>query len=444
MEIVKGSSQSFGQNSENRYLKFFWALVALEIIAVFFLNHKHTAEQGVYNLYLQVAREWMQTGSYAMGGEALFHPLWGYTALVVLSGFSSFILLAVQAGFGFLAVFIFYRAYILTPRMWHLLAIFPFVAVCSIKWPNAVTAILAIFYIDALRRFVAHPSAYAAFYGGAMAGLAALMRPEAWIWPVVTLAAAALPATNKRRIAAFAVIIVAAQVLFMAPWSLRAYNHTGKWLLTPTYGGFLAFISLGQDPQNPWGIKHSDAYGRQELGKLGVKNPYSPKADEVLRKKFFALVAQNPGAYLRKMGVNFKKFLKHGIFVGQVFTLKMEKGEYEESFKKIVGGKALDVVKELPPGKSFLLFTHLFLDAAYRIMFLALWAAAFAAIFLKLKNRSPFEPVHAFSIAMAAAAVLLTVLLQYQPRHLNIIWLPLFGTVMSLYKERNTPLPDNR
>ena len=53
-------------------------------------------------------------------------------------------------------------------------------------------------------------------------------------------------------------IWAALSLLSLTPWALHAHRHTGHAALSSTNSGMVAYITLGQLPDNPWGVQHID------------------------------------------------------------------------------------------------------------------------------------------------------------------------------------------
>ena len=88
-------------------------------------------------------------------------------------------------------------------------------------------------------------------------------------------------------------------LLCLVPWFARHYMITGT-IGGPTNGGHVAYISLGQLPNNVWGIEHDDRFA---FSQTNVER-YSPEYDRIMWGKFREAVIGRPFEYLHKIGYN--------------------------------------------------------------------------------------------------------------------------------------------
>lgn len=411
----------------------FWGLLVLEIAAVFVLDYHHEAEQDVYNgPFIESARSLWATGTYALDGEAAFYPMWGYPVLVLLCGFSPVIVLVAQGALCFGAVGYLYATLRIQPRYFHIPLMLPFFALCSIKWPNAITGVLLVIFICSFSGHLDKPRFKTMLIGGLAAGLAVNMRGEAWIWVPVLFLSLIFPMGPGMRAkgARFGVAVIIIQLLCISPWAIRAYTQLGSPRLTPTHGGGLALVSLGQYPDNPWGVKNTDSYIHAFAEKRGLGSPYSPAADIAMRNEFIALIAANPAAFARKVFHNLAGFFHYGVFAGQVFTLTLTEADYWKAFGAIKANGVVAALKELPPSTSMPVLLHLGMDYLFRAGWLLLLLATVAIPFDLMRKGEPVPPMAALSIAFTLGTVAVVSLLYYEPRHVSFLWLPLAASLL--------------
>ncbi len=413
----------------------FWGLVLFEIAAVFVLDYHHEAEQDVYNgLFIQSARSLWETGTYVLNGEPAFHPIWGYSFLVLLCGFSPVILLMAQGALCFGAIYYFYATIPIKPRLFHIPAMLPFIALCSVKWPNAITGALLVIFICSFHSYLSKPLLKTLLIGGFAAGLAVNMRGEAWIWGPALFISLIFPLGPGMRTkgATFGLAVIFIQLLCISPWSARAYANLGTPMLTPSYGGFVALISLGQLPNNPWGAEHTDAYGQKFAAAEKLGPAFSPAADAAMKKEFLKRVAAHPAAFAEKVIYNFTSVLTHGVFAGQFFTLALTESDY---WKVLENSKAVGVVPALrgmPPATLVPLGLHVCLESLFRAGWLLLLTATFVGAYVAAKRGVSFSPFISLTLSLTAVTIIVVSVLQYQPRHVTLLWLPLAASLLLL------------
>lgn len=89
----------------------------------------------------------------------------------------------------------------------------------------------------------------------------------------------------------------------MVPWMVYTHRATGHVLLSSTNGGAALIGGLGNLPDNKWGLAMDDAACMRVLREgLGAGVWFvSYEGDRYLKRKFWELVVEDPGEYLRKV-----------------------------------------------------------------------------------------------------------------------------------------------
>ncbi len=138
---------------EKNNIKYFGFVSAIFVAIVFLLNYNHLNQQGTYeNIFSQIALNLIDGDGYtcaSLGNTPLLYPLWGYTGIVLLDllfEFNSVLVLFLQYILCLVVINIFYKVYKLQPRYHHLLYFLPFVALMSVKWPDAIVGALLFLY----------------------------------------------------------------------------------------------------------------------------------------------------------------------------------------------------------------------------------------------------------------------------------------------------------
>ncbi len=417
----------------------FWGLVLLEIAAVFLLDYRHEAEQDVYNgVFIESARNLRETGTFSLYGEPAFYPMWGYPVFVLICGFSPALVLAAQGVLCFAAIAYLYATLSLQPRFFHLAAVFPFIALCSVKWPNAVTGAMLLLFICSFAGYVRRPQLKFLLIGGFAAGLAVNMRGESWIWGPALFLSLAFPleAGMRARGAKFGIAVILTQLLCISPWAIRANTILGTPRLTPSHGGGLALVSLGQYPDNPWGVVNADSWVHAFAAQRNLGSPYSPAADAAMRKEFIALIAARPAAFAEKVLHNLGSFFYRGVFTGQFFTITVTEAEYWKTLERVRAAGAVAALKETPLAAAVPIMLYLGLDYLFRAGWLFLLCATGIAAFGPLKRGQPVPPMTALTITFTVATAALVSLLHYEPRHVTFLWLPLAASLLLLAAAR--------
>lgn len=171
-------------------------------------------------------------------------------------------------------------------------------------------------------------------------------------------------------------IIILMQFVFILPWTIRSIMIDGKLRVIATNGWATFYKSLGQLPNNPWGLIGDDpdfwefAQTHNEYGELVEKqkidlqkigslkrditysimrnyrydrgepiykahfSPTSPKGDQLLRKEAIKLIKKHPGAFIKKIIYNFWQIFRNGLYTNEFekFNITREKSKKIPSF----------------------------------------------------------------------------------------------------------------
>lgn len=114
-------------------------------------------------------------------------------------------------------------------------------------------------------------------------------------------------------------------LLMLIPWGIYSYQKTGKYLQKSTNGGHVLFISLGQLPDNKWGITPSDndPYMREIVDrKVGLyEKTLEYQADKVLTKKWIELISNDKQEFAKKSIYNYNAILENPFYHGELLKL---------------------------------------------------------------------------------------------------------------------------
>lgn len=191
-------------------------------------------------------------------------------------------------------------------------------------------------------------------------------------------------------------------VIGILPWLIYTWNVTGKPLIGSTNGGLVAYISLGQLPDNPWGRTHDDSDGIEYVNNLGEVLALSYDSDIILKKAFIEDVTNEPGAYLRKTLFNLRTAITGGVYAGEgTFPIDL----FSILFFWILIGALIT--------NTYFLFRYDFPDSGRVALYFSWIVLVFSLIWVSL--------------------------LQYQPRHMNgayvvllLSWIIVHSSIRSL------------
>lgn len=194
----------------------------------------------------------------------------------------------------------------------------------------------------------------------------------------------------------------------LTPYSILYHRYSGLFSITYANMGHVAYISLGQDPNNPWGIVHVDAWDYDKVSQRIEKiNPgyksYSfvadPWANKVYFQMFFEKVASHPVYYKNLV---LKKF-KENLFKNKPRAFLSLK---EPILKTIIS--VYEKPYEVTSNIVYLLLIYL--------NFISIWILfLFGIRFMLLGMRDPLWDVGGFFMCIT---IMLVSMFEYTDRHL--------------------------
>lgn len=384
------------------YTRKFYAVLAGYIAIIFLGNWHHVNQQGIFfHEYLPIAKHLLNDDGYSINsGVRILYPMWGYPFLTMIGEFigsSIFFLAFFQAILCVIGIAFFYKLFNLKKKYWHILLFTPFIALASVRWPDAVVAVLLIAAVWYLKICFETRSKKYAVITGMLIGLLLNFRNE-YFGLLMVLAAVSLISLflKKRYVFSASAIIVFFALLMLLPWAYYSYSIDKHFRFTATNGGGVLYISLGQLPNNPWAIAHTDSVAFAVAKQNGIDDPYSAKGDSLLTAKFIGCIENNPLAYSEKSGYNLLSSLIRGVYVG----------EYEGVVEKII--KIIFIIVF-----DFLLV----LTCLYYV-----------------KNRRLLLAAIIFTLLIYKFALI--ALIQYEPRHMNAIYLFILGPSLLFWKKK--------
>jgi len=421
----------------------FYALTALFALMIFAGNRRHFREQGIFRRQVLLAQSVLAGDGYqyprdqwpgnAETGPAFF-PVWGYPLFClpgVWLGHTAKYVLVAQYLLSMVGLFYFYKTFDLKERFWHIPLLWPYFIMASVKWADAVACILVLPYIYYTHQHLVHGRRRHLFLSGILLGLMATFRSEYLVLVAFQLAVVLLP--HVRQFRRRYLVLIGSQFLLtlavLSPWAIRAYLVSSHIYFTGANGGMVSYISLGQLPDNPWHIKHSDAEAFAYTHARGERNTVGPEGDRMLKQEFRRLVLAHPGAYARKVWHNLKRALNKGVYMGDACS-PYESPERESRVQAVAEehGWRVAIQKTMTARETAdLLFwrTLVRLYSIIKPMWLVLLLMFVAAGFMPA--RKPQSLLFAIILGLVIHKIAIVSLLQHQPRHMNPIWMPVLG-----------------
>lgn len=212
-----------------------------------------------------------------------------------------------------------------------------------------------------------------------------------------------------------------AAILFVVPWGLYSNNIDKHWHLT-TGGGYEALIvSLGQLPDNKWGVIARDDEPRiyHAIKKYYGENvhPFTYRAAIPLKNKFFDLVYEKPYEWARKVVWIGFKVITGGTFEGEFYAPGDDRAQKCVScLKRLKSG-------ELPSRWGDVLSFKCILMAASKILGILVVFISYlllpVGLYIAIKNKNIFHIIiiYCMLFQIAVSSVFL-----YKTRFTSIIY----------------------
>lgn len=177
----------------------------------------------------------------------------------------------------------------------------------------------------------------------------------------------------------------------LIPWGLFSFEKTSSYLQKSSNGGHVLFISLGQLPDNKWGITplDKDPLMRElvdaEIGKN--VSTLSHQADIFLTRKWLELIINDKAEFLRKCDYNLRSIFKSPFYNGELNKLS-------EGYADIVIISKLDIriqaMADSLPGnnklsQAFSPFRKRYEQTGLDFPKWTIWAIIIAFLFLKFR-----------------------------------------------------------
>lgn len=434
----------------------YFAIFLLLNLLITYLNRHHTEQQTNF-----IAQYVPMANYYAGRAERslLTYPTWGYPFALLLVPEYNLIVLpqAVLAAIAITALYFSLRNECMAGRgllTVLFVAAVPWYALHSVKWPLSFAASLITLALLFLARGIRKASLMWGSLAGSAMGLSLYFRSEFLYLPILLcfggIAAVVLRkarATVLRPLAAFALVAW----LLLVPWAIHFHNQTGRYSLTASQKGIVAFISLGQLPNNPWGAAYEDEYAIDYLRRRGITLPaQSDSADRVLFEEYKHRIRQHPTAFAKKAVWNGVLTLTSGFYNPELQLSDHQAADLsvlKENIKKGVGhgfGSVTNsqVIAAVADQAALISLGYWVIMKAIGSLFILLSVAGLSYTIVR-RRMSPLLAVLGTFVTYQG---LLLVLLTTEPRYLNGLYIHLIPffvvgwvSLRSLFRRRSEP-----
>ncbi|MFA6571094.1 MAG: hypothetical protein WCT77_07640 [Bacteroidota bacterium] len=425
----------------NSKQKIFWILTALSIILIFVANYFHLNQQGIYSeFYQNIAQNILHCQGYsvpAFSNEPLFYPMWGYTFLVLIDaifGNTSIIILLFQALLAFAGIFYFYKIFAIEKKLFHILLFIPFIALMSVKWPDAIVGFLLLPFAFYNKEFIENPKLRTAIIAGIIFGVLCNFRSEYLLIPFIQFAFIIVPKIRNNFIplAKFNIIVLVITVICLTPWAIRSYVLSGELRYSSSNSGMVFYLSLGQLPNNKWKIAPIDKTAIDLVESQGNTYPFSSKGDRILKDNFIKSVQAEPAEFIKKIFYNGFKSFTGGVYTGEYSTFFIQKNrliKIQDSINSTSGTmNKLKNITILPASESTVLLTEKLIQIIFSIVFFL--SIIFLVFFIFSKSFTKYLSLKIVVTSIFIYKIISVSLIQYEYRHMNAVYVLLLGIAL--------------
>ncbi len=429
------------RHETSRRLSLGWLGVFLAVgLLVAFFNSSHDIEQGIYRSHYVPMAEHFESGT---SRDPMTYPIWGYP-LVLAALSRNALIVPLQVLLSSVSMFLLYlvmRSQVGAPRgVLEVLFVagWPWYTLHSVRWPMSPAVSLTILSLLLLWLSLRRGRWWPAVVGGILAGAALNFRSDFLFLGAFALVLSLVSRIIRRErvlaVTPVAIYILVA-VLCLIPWGLHYKAETGHFSLTSSHGGMVAYITLGQLVGNPWGIVHNDGSARDVVEEVDPEMlPYSDQGNRILIDRFLSNIKSHPGAYAKKVAGNLADVFVGGFYNGEPGTgsaetdrsLEILKEKLKTRFGFHPNAQEIAAYKESGEWDDFSVD-----PASAAVTLLLLAATALGAAFLIVSllglvasaRRITSEPFYMLMASIVIYQCVSVSLLQYQPRHVNAIYL---------------------
>ena len=405
------------------------------------MNYYQINQQGTYdNIFKPIADNLLDGNGYTcafFNNETLFYPIWGYTFLVLIDlilGLSNLFILSFQLLLCYLSILTFYKIIKIDKKFWHIPLFLPFIALMSVKWPDAIVGSLIIFFIFTIISSIDNKKIKYIVFSGIILGILVNFRSEYLYLPFSLILLLFIPTFKQNRLLILKSIflLMIFSILFLLPWAVRSYNQTGNIRFTASNGGAVMYISLGQLPNNPWNIAPYDKSAYDFAKSQGFNNPYSVQADKMFRNKFINSIKKYPIAYTKKIAHNFFSIFYRGVYTGEYSNFLIGINKRMEIDSNITAQKGIfnkiSYVANLKTIESLSIIIEKFIQALFMLILFAMFLIIVYSLWKKTYRK--FQNVFWIISAIIFYKFIIVSMIQYEYRHINAIYLLIFAITL--------------
>lgn len=413
---------------------------------MFVLNLGHANQQNLfYTRFLALSNTLIEHGRWDSVTHPVLYPMWGYSILLVpgiLMHAPELWILSLQFGLSLVVACWAVNVFGINLKWNSALLFLPFFAAASVKWPDAFVFLLLIPHLLGYSKYSRTGKLGWLILSSGCLALIVNLRSEYLLLGGIELATVFILTRNRRALiwAASSLAIPVVSLLF---WSANSRVVSGQPRLSSSNGWSVFYISLGQLPKNPWDIAAYDSTAYRVAQSQRIDDPYSASGDSLFRRLSIAAVEKWPLSYGEKVGYNLLKGLAGGLYMGEAGSLFLDvrqRAAIDGSINSASFRQTWNVLRPLPAVSILLLSVEKILRAVSSPLLLGL----IMLFLLSLRDRRfRNQPLFIAVLSLLIFRLATVSLVQYEPRHMNAVYLPLLLCSLLYWKDRHIDSPSS-
>lgn len=402
------------------------------IVLVFVFNAGHIAQQDVFtDYYIPLADSILNKFQYGINNKPMTYPMWGYSAFMLIAKLlgSYYNIIIIQFVLCYFSILVFYKSFNIKYKNIHLPLLLPYIALCSVKWNDAIVASSLVFYVYFLAKSIKDNNLKSNIISGLILGVILNLRSEYLGLLLFQFIGIVLIKSVRQsvKLKIHSVIYLTA-ILTLFPWAIRNYIEFGEMKFSSTNGASVMYISLGQLADNVWGIKAVDNTAFQVVKKHRIADPYSLEGEKVLKEEFIEKVKSEPMEYVKKCASNALSFFIGGVYTGEYGSVLIKKDMRQSIDNKINKAEGFDKFNVIL-SQDFYASYPILIEKVILIIYRVIWLALIVIFFYNL-FKMKWDMVILMGIILFTFKLITIAAIQYEYRHINPIYIFVLGTTL--------------
>jgi len=217
------------------------------------------------------------------------------------------------------------------------------------------------------------------------------------------------------------------------PWIVYGLSHHGHFIPTTTNSGGVLYISLGQLPENMWERKHLDGDAESYVWSVSneqISDPWGYEGGRLLKAQFLKDIQEYPVEFVKKLIFNTGSVIVGGLYTVEARYFFFE-GDVAKRLIKHYRSNKREFMGDIISLESnaWVIAFDLIIKFFSCIFFLGILAYCIYSIITKKLDTGNIY------LLLIILQLLLTVFIQYQPRHISHVIILFVFILISTVKD---------